>query len=617
MKKIVLLISLIALASWICIAQTTVFNYQGKLGDTGSPANGTYQFQFKLFDAAGGNGQIGTTQSASATVTNGIFTTQLDFGSAAFIGQDRWLEISVRPGSSSPYTTLSPRKKLNSVPFAVSSQSAVTAANVSGVVAIANGGTGSAAQNFVDLTSNQTNISGNKTFAGTLSGNVVSTATQYNLGGNRILASSGGDNIFGGRTAGGNNTSGVVNSFFGSRSGEANVGGSSNSFFGERSGLNSQGINNSFFGAVAGQSNVSGGNNTAIGTLADVGAPNLNFATAIGAGAVVSSSNTIVLGRSVDTVMIPGTVFTTGSITRFDPALVATLRWDLLSPKSFPVGSSPKGVAFDGSNIWVANSGSNNVTKLRASDGVCVGTCTFNVGTNPQKIAFDGANMWVTNKDSNNVTKLRASDGVNLGTFPSGDSPVGIAFDGTSLWVTNYTAVGTVTKLQASDGAIVGTFPVGLGPNLIAFDGTNIWVATIGSGAFGNSTVVKLRASDGLVLAVLIVGPPETVGLALDGANIWVAMHGLTGTGNYVAKVRVSDAAILATFSYASDPADIAFDGANMWVTGSTVGKLGGGGEKLGTLNVGIGSSGIAFDGANMWITNSNGSTVTKVPVLP
>ena len=33
-------------------AQTTQFTYQGKLSDAGSPANGTYDFRFGLFDTA-------------------------------------------------------------------------------------------------------------------------------------------------------------------------------------------------------------------------------------------------------------------------------------------------------------------------------------------------------------------------------------------------------------------------------------------------------------------------------------------------------------------------------------------------------------------------------------
>src|SRR5882724_9253198 len=59
--------------------QTTAFNYQGKLGDAGSPATGSYDLQFKLWDAAAGGTQqpSGTPVTVSlpgVTVTNGIFT---------------------------------------------------------------------------------------------------------------------------------------------------------------------------------------------------------------------------------------------------------------------------------------------------------------------------------------------------------------------------------------------------------------------------------------------------------------------------------------------------------------------------------------------------------------
>ena len=81
---------------------------------------------------------------------------------------------------------------------------------------------------------------------------------------------------------------------------------------------------------------------------------------------------------------------------------VAMLRWDLLN-RSFPVGDAPQGVAFDGTNIWVANVSSDNVTKLRASDGANLGT--FPVAR-PFGVAFDGANIWVANGNSNNVTRI-------------------------------------------------------------------------------------------------------------------------------------------------------------------------------------------------------------------
>jgi len=61
-------------------------------------------------------------------------------------------------------------------------------------------------------------------------------------------------------------------------------------------------------------------------------------------------------------------------------------------------------VAFDGANIWVTNSGSVSVTKLRASDRTVLGT--YNVGLNPRGVVFDGTNIWVVNYDSGTITKF-------------------------------------------------------------------------------------------------------------------------------------------------------------------------------------------------------------------
>ena len=68
------------------------------------------------------------------------------------------------------------------------------------------------------------------------------------------------------------------------------------------------------------------------------------------------------------------------------------------------MGGSPRGLAFDGANIWVANETTNTVTKLRAADGANLGT--FAAGTSPFGVAFDGANIWVANAGSNTVSKL-------------------------------------------------------------------------------------------------------------------------------------------------------------------------------------------------------------------
>lgn len=106
-------------------AQTTSFSYQGRLADAGQGATGTYQFQFKLFDAVSGGSQIGATISdLTANVTNGSFAVQLDFGALAFNGSERYLEVSVRRSPADFYTLLTPRERIASAPYAVRSNSA-------------------------------------------------------------------------------------------------------------------------------------------------------------------------------------------------------------------------------------------------------------------------------------------------------------------------------------------------------------------------------------------------------------------------------------------------------------------------------------------------------------
>ena len=90
-----------------------------------------------------------------------------------------------------------------------------------------------------------------------------------------------------------NNTSGTSNSAFGQSSLSSCVTGSSNTGVGNTSGVNlTTGSNCSFVGSSSGLSNA---------------AAQYDYATAIGAGSRVSSSNTVVLGRTTDNTVIGAT----------------------------------------------------------------------------------------------------------------------------------------------------------------------------------------------------------------------------------------------------------------------------------------------------------------------
>jgi hypothetical protein len=116
----------------------TAITYQGLLRDGGTPATGLYDLQACLFDSAAGPAALVCAPDASdVPVEDGVFSVALDFG-AAFAGQQRFLELRVRPGASTgAYTVLLPRQLLRPAPEALraSVASAAPWSGLSGVPA--------------------------------------------------------------------------------------------------------------------------------------------------------------------------------------------------------------------------------------------------------------------------------------------------------------------------------------------------------------------------------------------------------------------------------------------------------------------------------------------------
>ncbi len=139
------LIALGALLPALCLsasAQGTAFTYQGQLNSAGSPANGSYDFQFILFNDAQSGLPVGPILTSSAVpVSNGLFSATLDFGPGVFTGTSLWLDLSVRTNSNGAFAELLPRQALLPVPYAIMANSAsnllgsLPAAQLSGTIA--------------------------------------------------------------------------------------------------------------------------------------------------------------------------------------------------------------------------------------------------------------------------------------------------------------------------------------------------------------------------------------------------------------------------------------------------------------------------------------------------
>ncbi|MGI8639173.1 MAG: hypothetical protein ACR2MG_04395 [Pyrinomonadaceae bacterium] len=136
LQSIFIALIFVCLTANVAFAQTTAFNYQGKLTDSGTP-QAIYQMEFRLYGSAGGNDQIGATiTNGNVAVNQGVFTVLLDFdtsaGAPAFPGADRFLQISVRRSASESFVTLNPRQQITSSPYSIRTLSATSADALSG-----------------------------------------------------------------------------------------------------------------------------------------------------------------------------------------------------------------------------------------------------------------------------------------------------------------------------------------------------------------------------------------------------------------------------------------------------------------------------------------------------
>ena len=121
----------------VCLSQSTIFSYQGRLSANGSPANGLFDFRFAIYKAETNGLVIGGPLTITAVaVTNGLFTTSLDFGHQPFLSVNSWMDYAVRTnGSTNAFSTLTPRIRIASAPYAIAAANvidgAVTASSLS------------------------------------------------------------------------------------------------------------------------------------------------------------------------------------------------------------------------------------------------------------------------------------------------------------------------------------------------------------------------------------------------------------------------------------------------------------------------------------------------------
>jgi YVTN family beta-propeller protein len=275
------------------------------------------------------------------------------------------------------------------------------------------------------------------------------------------------------------------------------------------------------------------------------------------------------------------------------------------------VGNSPRGVAFDGTHIWVANNAGKSVSKIDIATNEVE---NVTVETSPHGVAFDGTHIWVSHCGGKSVSRIdRATnkiENVTMGNY----SPRGVAFDGAHIWVAcsrtdnSNMDIGKVCMIDIARMENVKDVPVGENPYGVAFDGTHIWVANNGDSSVSKIDIAEMK----WVKDVPVEESPR--GVAFDGAHIWVANN----VGNSVSKIDIAtDVVETVLKGEIEEPSGIAFDGANIWVAnsyGDSVSKIDiATMKKVKDVPVGDNPYGVAFDGTHIWVANNNNSSVSKI----
>ncbi len=198
----------------------------------------------------------------------------------------------------------------------------------------------------------------------------------------------------------------------------------------------------------------------------------------------------------------------------FAGSIKAAYAWGRLTLADFDSpGSSPRGLAWDGTHLWNIDHITDRLYQLSPTGDV-ITSCEPNVGGYYEGLTWDGSAFWSVDWMDDTLYRLDGACNI-LDTIPApGNFSHGLAWDGTHLWVSDV-GTDTIYQLDAS-GTVLQSFPApGPGPQSLLWLDGYLWCGD-------HDAIFKL---DPLGTLVDVLSPPgtRTSGLAWDGSNLWVS----------------------------------------------------------------------------------------------
>lgn len=172
--------------------------------------------------------------------------------------------------------------------------------------------------------------------------------------------------------------------------------------------------------------------------------------------------------------------------------------------------------------------------------------------------------LYVANTGSDDVTVIEASTNSVVTTVPVGSGPrlIDVTPDGTRAYVTLIVA-DSLAVVNLTDNTLSTTVKVGDGPRGVAVtpDGTRAYVAN----SFSDDVSVVDLSTNTVVTTIPLVDGPRGVAITPDGSEVYVANE----FADTVSVIRTSDNSVADEFQTGSQPWAIAItpDGAVAYVT--------------------------------------------------
>lgn len=200
----------------------------------------------------------------------------------------------------------------------------------------------------------------------------------------------------------------------------------------------------------------------------------------------------------------------------------------------------PTGLAFDGSNLWVADLSSLMIYSIDPSSGRVLSSFAA-PGSSPCGLAWDGKHLWCSDNTNDCLYRLDPTTGTVLQrlSIPS-NTPRGLEVIGGRLYYQDSEAR-LIYVLDPASGAVLSwlTSPSGANRGL-AWDGSYLWSADRSANELYQVDTLRKK-----VVTILSAPGTYTYGLAWDGTHLWSADY----EQNRISRINVRGDELLVRFA--------------------------------------------------------------------